>query len=539
MSWLQAASQRLLRRSALHDAALLALPLLVYLLLAGYQLRLPGLHNDEAQEAGLQAWQLASGAPVDAFRNSGLGPRQFPLMVQDYIGAGFVYLAAPFAWLLGPGTLSVRVPALVVGGAILLATYGCLASIADNRTALVGVALLAVQPSFVFWTRQGVLVASLSILCAALVLWAASSWGRNGGWQRAALLGLTAGFGLYAKLLFVWVLFGMMLAGLLLNAPLVLQPARSFWPRRPHWQEAAGLLAGFAAGCAPLIIYNLLSGGTLLSLQSNTAVSYYGVDNSALVSNLATRFAQLRAVVGGRDHLSYLGGTLTNPLWDLALLLSAVLIGFQPERGPRAMLLVMLFGFIATVFTVSGLFPHHLALFTPIWISIVALGLGRLLWRHDALSVVAGLILVPLFLRDVQMDFGYHRLLTRSGGRAAHSDAIERLAATLTELNPPAVAAMDWGFSPQVRLLTADRIHPQEIFGYEWDSNAEFAQRLRPLLQATGTLFVFHVNDAVFDRRPAFEALAKSMGYGWSRVQLVRRRDGNPIYEILRVQPAN
>ncbi len=97
MSWLQAASQRLLRRSALHDAALLALPLLVYLLLAGYQLRLPGLHNDEAQEAGLQAWQLASGAPVDAFRNSGLGTRQFPLMVQDYIGAGFVYLAAPFA----------------------------------------------------------------------------------------------------------------------------------------------------------------------------------------------------------------------------------------------------------------------------------------------------------------------------------------------------------------------------------------------------------------------------------------------------------
>ncbi|GBL17401.1 hypothetical protein EMGBS1_02210 [Chloroflexota bacterium] len=134
------------------------------------------------------------------------------------------------------------------------------------------------------------------------------------------------------------------------------------------------------------------------------------------------------------------------------------------------------------------------------------------------------------------MDFGYHRMLTKSGGRGAHSDAIERLATALTELNPPSVAALDWGFAPQVRLLTAGRVHPQEIFGYEWNSTAEFEQRLRPLLAAPGTLFVFHVNDAVFDRRPAFEVLAKSLGYGWSRVQLIRRRDGFPIYEILQVQ---
>lgn len=531
-----AAGQRWLRRPALLDAALLALPLLLFFSLAGYQLQLPGLHNDEAQEAGLQAWQLAAGTAIDAFRDTGLGARHFPLMVQDYIGAAFVYLAAPFAWLLGPGTLSVRVPALLVGGATLLATYGCLSSVADKRTAFVGVLLLAVQPSFVFWNRQGVLIASLTVLCTPLVLWAASRYGHTGGWQRAALLGLAAGLGIYAKLLFAWVLLGMLCAVLLLNAALLFKPARSFWPRPPHWHQAAAMLAGFATGCAPLLLYNLLSGGTFTSVQTNTAVSYYGVDNSALLANLATRLEQLRAVVGGRDHLWYLGGTLTNPLWDVALILSAALISIQPQRGPRAIVLVMLFGFIATAFTVSGLFPHHLAIFAPIWVSIVALGLGRLLWRRDGLSVVAALILVPLFLRDVQMDFGYHRMLTKSGGRGAHSDAIERLATALTELNPPSVAALDWGFAPQVRLLTAGRVHPQEIFGYEWKSTAEFEQRLRPLLAAPGTLFVFHVNDAVFDRRPAFEVLAKSLGYGWSRVQLIRRRDGFPIYEILQVQ---
>ena len=536
MSAGQAAGWRWLRKPALLDAALMALPLLLFFSLSGYQLQLPGLHNDEAQEAGLQAWQLAAGTSIDAFRNTGLGARRFPLMVQDYIGAGFVYLAAPFAWLLGPGTLSVRVPALLVGGATLLATFGCLTSLADKRTAIVGVLLLAVQPSFVFWSRQGVLIASSTVLFTPLVLWAASRYGRTGGWQGAALLGLAAGLGVYAKLLFVWVLLGMLCAVLLLNAVQLFKPARSFWPRPPHWQQAAAMLAGFAAGCAPLLLYNLLSGGTLLSLQTNTAVSFYGVDNSALAANLATRLEQLRAVVAGRDHLWYLGGTLTNPLWDVALFLSALLISLQPQRGPRALVLVLLFGLIATVFTVSGLFPHHLALFAPIWVSIVALGLGRLLWRRDGLSVVAALILVPLFLRDVQMDIGYHRLLTKSGGRGAHSDAIERLATVLTTFNPPSVAALDWGFAPQIRLLTEGRIQPHEIFGYEWNSSAEFEQRLRPLLAAPGTLFVFHVNDVVFDRRPAFEAIAKSLDYGWSRVELIRRRDGRPIYEILQVQ---
>ena len=98
------------------------------------------------------------------------------------------------------------------------------------------------------------------------------------------------------------------------------------------------------------------------------------------------------------------------------------------------------------------------------------------------------------------------------------------------------MAALDWGFAPQIRLLTEGRIQPHEIFGYEWNSSAEFEQRLRPLLAAPGTLFVFHVNDVVFDRRPAFEAIAKSLDYGWSRVELIRRRDGRPIYEILQVQ---
>ena len=75
---MQAGGQRWLRTPAFVDAALLALPRILFFSLSGNQQQLPGLHNDEAQEAGLQAWQLAGGTSIDAFRNAGLGARNFP-----------------------------------------------------------------------------------------------------------------------------------------------------------------------------------------------------------------------------------------------------------------------------------------------------------------------------------------------------------------------------------------------------------------------------------------------------------------------------
>ena len=61
----------------------------IFLILGAYQLHLPGLHYDEAKEAGLNAMQLVTGQPMTAFRDATVqfGPWRLPLMVQDYIGA--------------------------------------------------------------------------------------------------------------------------------------------------------------------------------------------------------------------------------------------------------------------------------------------------------------------------------------------------------------------------------------------------------------------------------------------------------------------
>jgi hypothetical protein len=96
--------------------------LALYLALAAYQLGLPGLHYDEAREAGVNAMELLTGAPVTAFR--GITVNFFgwhlPLMVQDYIGALNIYLALPFLALTGMGVPNLRVLSVLTGLAALL-----------------------------------------------------------------------------------------------------------------------------------------------------------------------------------------------------------------------------------------------------------------------------------------------------------------------------------------------------------------------------------------------------------------------------------
>ncbi len=94
----------------------LLLAVLFFLLLAGYQLGLPGLHYDEAKEAGVNALELLTAAPVTAFRDATLplGDLRLPLMVQDYIGALNVYLAVPVLALTGIGVPNLRFLPLIL-----------------------------------------------------------------------------------------------------------------------------------------------------------------------------------------------------------------------------------------------------------------------------------------------------------------------------------------------------------------------------------------------------------------------------------------
>ncbi|MCX7670799.1 MAG: glycosyltransferase family 39 protein [Anaerolineae bacterium] len=569
--------------------------LLLFLALAVPQLSLPGLHYDEAKEAGLNAMQLLTGQPITAFRDAtiGIGRWRLPLMVQDYIGALNVILALPFLALGGLNVPALRALPIALAALTLVITGKVAWRLGGPVAGLIAMALLAVNPTFVFWSRQGIFVTNLTALLFMASLWTAWRW-----WQtrRPADLWWTAflwGLGLYAKLLFVWAI-GALTAVMVVAWGWQRKAGPSpghppFPPERTAWRVGLIALGCFVLPLVPLIVFNLQTGGTLISIFSNLGQSYYGVNNRAYWPNLLTRLGQLATLLRG-DHLWYLGEVYANrwaPWLAAASAGSAAVLWAWAHKTPRpraadrglAFLPFALLGLIVaqSAFTVSDLFITHYALIVPLVPLGVGLTVGELwAWggrrpridhaytntatgpsclreivrgrwfsapgarRHLGVRAALGLLVAAaLFLwaaTDLTNTLRYHRILAVSGGYASHSDAIYHLADFLKEREPSAPLALDWGIDAPVRFLTAGRVNPVEVFGYERldGPDAGFAGRVAPFLDNPNNLSVAHAGEFTIFRGRAEALTALAAGRGQRLVVAARfgERSGRPLFVV-------
>ncbi len=571
---------------------------LLYLLLALPQLDLPGLHYDEAKEAGINALEMLQHQNVQAFRSAGvqIGPLFLPIMVQDYIGALNVYLALPFIGALGATVTALRLLAVACGLATLLLTWqlgdelGRLAGNPRPWTGGLAALLLAVSPSFLFWSRQGIFVTNIVVTLAVATVWAFTRWRRShrAGWLYTAAF--LAGLGLWAKLLFVWVLGA--LVGVIVvvwavgkirrketegkegnegkaeTVPSRPQPPVPS-PQSPHPTPhplRPTLIAAlcFLLGLSPLILFNQQTGGTLNAVFGNLGQSYYGVNNADFLANLSVRAGQLVTLLRG-DHFWYLGGPFANgwaaPL-AAALIVAAVVAALTTlrRRGQTraaatlgAVLLFVALLVVQSSFTVSDLFITHYAIVQPFVLLLPALAVEVLLlaarsvegftngrvWR--VVAVLGALALTLWLAGDMRTDVRYHRALAETGGHASHSDAIQRLAEWLDQENAAQPLALDWGIDAPVRYLTGNRVQPLEVFGYERidEPDAGFAARVEPLLDDPDRLVVLHADeDMVFrGRRTALETLTAQHGLMVEEVATFAERSGRPVFVVLRLRP--
>ncbi|MDY7041601.1 MAG: glycosyltransferase family 39 protein, partial [Chloroflexota bacterium] len=448
------------------EVALLLMGLGAFLALTLYQITLPGLHYDEAVEV-LPAMQLLLGQPVVTHRGSGihLGGRVFPIMVMDYIGALNAYLTLPFFALLGINVFAIRLMPVLVGVLTLLLTYRLGRELYNPRVGVVAALLLAVQPSFVFWSRQGIFVTNITVPIALACVLYGARWWRGGSTRSLYAAAFLCGLGLYAKFLFLWIVGALVVALVVLNADRWWQALRqrnlSPFPWQMTWRQA--LLAGLCVllGMAPLILFNLQTQGTILTLTGNATSSYYDNDNLNLPLNLKVRIQRFRAVLEGSHHLWYLGGNFNDRYWPWAFvgaLVVTVLVVVLRARDEwrQAFFPWLVIGcvIVASTVTISALWFTHFAILMPWPALAVALGLdllarrggldglhlGRLVpaWRDSRLArkLSLGLALVALVVAllvgtDLRVNRAYHRELTRSGGAGAHSAAVYKLAAYL------------------------------------------------------------------------------------------------------------
>lgn len=561
------------RRSVWLRRMALLLAVLLYLALALPQLNLPGLHYDEAKEAGINALEILQRQDVQAFRSAGvqLGTAFLPLMVQDYIGALNVYLALPLLAAWGVNAPALRLLGVLCGLATLLLVWAVGRELAGRAragaagwTGEIAALLLAASPTFIFWSRQGIFVTNIVVTLAVAAVWAGLRWQRAGRAGYLYALALLAGLGLWSKLLFVWVLGA--LAGVAVVAWLASR--RRGTPIFPRMALRQWLLAGllWLLALAPLLLFNQQTGGTVQSIFGNLGQSYYGVENAAFGANMAVRLSQVGTLLRG-DHLWYLGNSFANrwALW-LAAGLTALALGLAAanwrssrERASLPTLLTaLLFVFLLLVqssFTVSDLFITHFAIVQPFVLLLVALAADIVLaaavqarnarpparlGAGVAALAIAGLAL--WFSLDAWNSVRYHQALARSGGLASHSDAIDRLAQWLDQRDVRQPLALDWGIEAQVRYLTGNRVQPLEIFGYERLEQPDdgFAGRAGQFLaDPTRSYIVRMPEETVFrGRREALESLAAAQGQGLVVQEAIYDRSGKVMFVILGTAPA-
>ncbi len=193
----------------------------------------------------------------------------------------------------------------------------------------------------------------------------------------------------------------------------------------------------------------------------------------------------------------------------------------------------------------SDLFITHFALLTPLIPLIAALSFGEiLLWAKGRrrglrrLAVATAAVLITAwFATDAYTVVLYHRSLAVSGGYLAHSDAIYPLAAYLDQQGYQRPVALDWGIDAPIRFLTADRVQPIDVFGYDRLDAPDpgFMKRINPYLDNSDTIWIAPPpGRAVFKGRVEMIEALTAQGSKWLEQIRFSQRSGEPAYFVRR-----
>lgn len=551
----------LLKRLLALSPLLLALAL--FLAISLRQLHLPGLYYDEAFDL-VPMLQLINGEQPELLRN--IGVAGWPVMRMDYMGSLNGYLTIPFINTLGSGYIAARTQPIFFSAITVLLTWLLARRWFGWRVAVVCTLLLAVSPSFVWFSRQGITVTSVmtvfalsGILLLDVARHAIDAGDSVRARQSIFAAGILFGLGVWAKIIFVWwiaLMFVMGVVWLLTRS----QAARAVSPINP-WPNLGSFVAGGLLGGAPFLYYNLaglLMGevpGTFgLLFRSLGSETQYGQNNLAFLTNLSKRWQDFETFLNG-SYFWFLasvpyGNALAGPMFLAAVIVGSLLATRREEwRKWIALITCIMIYLPISSFTVSDLWATHFFILLPLPQLVLACAA---VWLAEAViknlmprsrriatwsAVLAVLLATPQFARDVWVNVQYHEALTTSGGSGRFSDAIYKLAAHMEAEQIFMPIALDWGISQQLRVLTSDRVRPVEIFGFSVEPNEVFlASATEALADPDRTYIVLWDKFAVFNRRAAFTRLAESMGRQVKETYIAHERTGQPVYVLLQAR---
>jgi hypothetical protein len=187
----------------------------------------------------------------------------------------------------------------------------------------------------------------------------------------------------------------------------------------------------------------------------------------------------------------------------------------------------------------AGASVHHVVLLWPIPHLLVALVFAELSRRFGRAGMMAVTLAAVLTWGSGFLILNqYHSQLVRYGAPSVWSDAIFTLSDRLRQTRADHIFMMDWGMIDNVRMLTRGRL-PIHVGMDAVDKDPPDRALFQRMIELPNSVFVsfterWEQTEGV-NRR--LTALAAQLGYRIELVELIKDRNGRPVFQIARIAP--
>jgi len=524
-----------------------ALWLVLYVAISAAWIHLPGPQQDELLHLPVLSPVLRPGA-LDSLH---LGGRTIPLMIMSYVGALKGWLLWLWFRVVPEGVVGHRAFGILLGAVTLWMTFWFVSRYWSRAVALLSLALISTDPSFVHSIRLDYGPVALMHFLKMAGLCLLSRWVATNSRILLASAMFLFGLGLWDKANFIWFLAGLAATVLLLFPRQVAFRIR----RNPSIVPLAAVF--LLLGAAPLISYNLRHSGQTwrergrLEIRWSKLLQAQGTFQGNFMSALAGEGA-LDSSPAAHDVMfprladwTYQFGRRRDTIILPLLWLSLLILPLNLWIGtPRLLLFPLLLSILvyACMFLSfdGGSSVHHVVMVQPFPLLFLAVSLWTpaecwraFLPRAAAVAIVATAVAVNLMVNARHLA-----IYTRTGGTGPFTDAVYRLVPYLAQQPQQKLFALDWGFSRPVIFL-----------GSRWDLNVDDmffslnapgspdhqreVDRLAELMGDPANLFLLHSPQRTLFPAPAqaFYALA-STKVAMRQVATFHERSGERVYDL-------
>ena len=454
--------------------------------------RSPGLYYDEAIFFNGAVQMLNSGQEPSFAHDqwswvTAFG-RRWPVMVMPYAGAVRDYLALPLFAIFGPTYYSARILTTLVGAFAIWALSVLMRDRIGVEAAAIAALALAIHPAYLLFTMYDQGVAEWMAPFGALAFTLAR-YLRAPSAGRAFWLGAAMGFGVWSRANIVWLLGSAALAGVIVYGKRLLLPGR----------HAAALAAGGLVGGAPLIWYEIRSGGATFAFVRTAS------DPESLWKLAGLRLPLLCGTIFPADGRRSLWNGPPAPLWFTILFCAVVFtaiyiclrnvgqvdnlsaIGHRALAGRaanppqvanaphiafgRASALTCLLLLACMFLSRLNVSDHHFIALVPLAMIPVTVAAMECRRRWPGARRWIALLALAYFGCALYWDLSIARRLRSTGGVDLWSNAINTLENRLErDYRGRNIKVLDWGLTNNLFVLSNARIAPLELV---WGASPE------------------------------------------------------------------